>query len=107
MEILKYTEKHREFRIRLRDFLAKEVKPHANQWEKAGIVPKTVWQKMGRAGFLCTEVSPDFGGIGGDFLYSVIVTEEISRTRQNGLVAPLHSDIVVPYITAYASAELK
>ncbi len=107
MEILKYTEEHQDFRKRLRDFLAKEVTPHADQWEKDGIVPKAAWQKMGRAGFLCTEVSPDYGGRGGDFLYSVIVTEEISRTHQNGLVAPLHSDIVVPYITAYASAELK
>ena len=104
MEILKYTDDHQRFRKRLRDFLAKEVTPHADQWEKDGIVPKTAWQKMGRAGFLCTEVSPDYGGIGGDFRYSVIVTEEISRTYQNGLVAPLHSDIVVPYITAYASA---
>ena len=107
MEILKYTEAHQDFRKRLRDFLAREVTPHSDQWEKDGIVPKTAWQKMGRAGFLCTEVSPDYGGIGGDFLYSVIVTEEISRTYQNGLVAPLHSDIVVPYITAYASPELK
>ena len=107
MEILQYTEDHREFRLRLRRFLEKEVTPYADEWEKDGIVPKTAWKKMGRAGFLCTEVSPDYGGLGGDFLYSVIVTEEISRTSQNGLVAPLHSDIVVPYITAYASDTLK
>lgn len=107
MEILQYTEDHREFRQRLRRFLEKEVTPHADEWEKAGIVPKTAWEKMGQAGFLCTEVSADYGGLGGDFLYSVMVTEEISRTSQNGLVAPLHSDIVVPYITSYASDALK
>lgn len=107
MEILKYTEDHRNFRKRLRGFLAKEVTPHANQWEKDGIVPKSAWKKMGQAGFLCTEVSPAYGGIGGDFLYSVIVTEEISRTYQNGLVASLHSDIVVPYITAFGSDKSK
>ncbi len=107
MEILNYTEDHLQFRKRLRDFLAKEVTPYADQWEKDGIVPKTAWQKMGQAGFLCTEVAPEYGGIGGDFLHSVVVVEEISRTHQNGLVAPIHSDIVVPYITAYASAELK
>ena len=107
MEILQYTEDHREFRQRLRGFLEKEVTPYADEWEKAGMVPKTAWKKMGQAGFLCTEVSSDYGGLGGDFLYSVIVTEEISRTSQNGLVAPLHSDIVVPYITAYASDALK
>ena len=107
MEILRYTQEHQNFRKRLRDFFAKEVTPHADQWEKDGIVPKTAWKKMGQAGFLCTEVAPDYGGLGGDFLYSVIVTEESSRTYQNGLVASLHSDIVVPYITAFASDEIK
>jgi acyl-CoA dehydrogenase len=107
MEILKYTEAQLDFRKRLRDFLEREVAPHADEWEQAGIVPKTAWEKMGRGGFLCTEVSPDYGGLGGDFLYSVIVIEEISRTGQNGLIASLHSDIVVPYITSYASDALK
>jgi acyl-CoA dehydrogenase len=107
MEILTYTDEHVDFRQRLRDFLAKEVTPHANEWEQTGIVPKSAWKKMGRAGFLCTEVSSAYGGLGGDFLYSVIVTEEISRTGQNGLIASLHSDIVVPYITAFGSDDLK
>jgi len=107
MEILKYTEYHQNFRERLRRFLAKEVTPHANQWEKDGIVPKGAWKKMGQAGFLCMDVASEYGGPGGNFLYAVIVTEEISRTYQNGLVASLHSDVVVPYISAYASDDLK
>ena len=107
MEILKYTDAHNNFRERLRRFLEKEVTPHAGQWEKDGIVPKEAWKKMGQAGFLCTEVASEYGGPGGDFLYAVIVTEEISRTYQNGLVASLHSDIVVPYISAYASDDIK
>ena len=107
MEILEYTEDHHKFRQRLRLFFEKEVTPYADEWEKAGIVPKTAWEKMGRAGFLCTEVSSDYGGLGGDFLYSVIIIEELTRTGQNGLIAPLHSDIVVPYITSYASDALK
>jgi len=107
MEILKYIDAHYDFRKRLRDFLAKEVTPYADEWEKAGVVPKSAWKKMGQAGFLCTDVSSAYGGLGGDFLYSVIVTEEISRTGQNGLVASLHSDIVVPYITAFGSGDIK
>jgi acyl-CoA dehydrogenase len=61
MEILEYTEDHRNFRERLRRFLGKEVTPYVNEWEKDGIVPKTVWEKMGRAGFLSTAVPPDYG----------------------------------------------
>ncbi len=107
MEILQYTEEHQAFRKQLRAFLAQEVIPYAAQWEADGLVPKSLWRKMGRAGFLCMDVSPQHGGKGGDFLYSVIVTEEISRTYITGVAAALHSDIVVPYIDAFASEELK
>ena len=107
MEILKYTEEHKIFREAVRDFLEKEVTPHADEWEEAGIVPKSVWKKMGQQGFLCMDVSNEYGGAGSDFLYSVILMEELAKTHQTGLSAPLHSDIVVPYITSYGSEELK
>lgn len=107
MDIIEYKEEHRIFRESVRRFLEKEVTPHINEWEEAGIVPKSIWKKMGEQGFLCMNVPEQYGGVGGDFLYSVIVTEELGRTGFTGLVTPLHSDIVVPYITAYASEELK
>ncbi|MDQ1239881.1 MAG: acyl-CoA dehydrogenase, partial [Thermodesulfobacteriota bacterium] len=49
----------------------------------------------------------EYGGMGADFLYSVIMSEELIRTSHAGLAAPLHSDVVVPYITAYGSEEQK
>jgi len=107
MEILNYTEEHKIFRQSLRRFLEKEVIPYVEEWEEAGIVPKSAWKKMGENGFLCMSVPEEYGGLGADFLYSVIVTEELARTNHSGLVAPLHSDVVVPYITSYASEELK
>ena len=81
--------------------------PNVDQWEKDGIEPKSIWRKMGQSGFLCTDVPPAYGGMGGDFLYSVIVTEELSHTFHTGLAAALHSDIVVPYISAFGSETLK
>lgn len=107
MDLLEYTEDHIRFRKRLRAFLEKEVIPFVDQWEKKGIVPKDIWRKMGQAGFLCTDVSPKYGGLGGDFLYSVIVSEELVRTNHTGLIANLHSDVVVPYIVSYGSEEIK
>lgn len=107
MEIIKYSEEHNIFRDSLKKFLEKEVVPHIEEWEEAGIVPKSVWKKMGEQGFLCTSVPEAYGGLGADFLYSVIITEETTRSGFSGLTAALHSDIVVPYITAYASEEQK
>ena len=56
---------------------------------------------------MCTAVSPQYGGLGGDFLYSVIALEEMTRTNQYGLDAFLHSDIVVPYIDSFGSPKQK
>jgi alkylation response protein AidB-like acyl-CoA dehydrogenase len=107
MDILKYTDEHKEFRKRLRGFIEKEVKPHVEEWEKNKIVPKSAWRKMGENGFLCMSVSPEYGGIGGDFLYSVIVAEEMAKTNQTGLITMLHTDVVVPYIDTFGSEEIK
>ena len=107
MNILQYTAEHDAFRSQLREFLAREATPYADQWEKDRIVPRELWRKMGQAGFLCMNVPPEYGGAGRDFLYSVIVTEELSHTGITGIAAALHSDIVVPYISAFGTEEQK
>jgi acyl-CoA dehydrogenase len=107
MEILTYTEEHRIFRNSARKFFEKEVTPYVDEWEEAGIVPRSIWKKMGDQGFLCMQVPEAYGGLGVDFLYSVILMEELGHTNHFGLAAFLHSDIVVPYVTSFASEELK
>jgi acyl-CoA dehydrogenase len=107
MDILHYTPEHIRFRQKLQIFCRNEIIPYIDQWEKSGLVPREVWRKMGRAGFLCTAISPEYGGLGGDFLYSIIALEEMTRTNQYGLDAFLHSDIVVPYIDSFGSDEQK
>ncbi|MCG6909282.1 MAG: acyl-CoA dehydrogenase family protein [Deltaproteobacteria bacterium] len=107
MNILNYTEDHHRFRKTLAEFLQKELVPQRDQWEEAHIVPKEAWKKMGAAGFLGTSVPEAYGGPGLDFLYSVIVSEELGKADLNGLAAGLHSDIVVPYIVSFGSEEQK
>jgi acyl-CoA dehydrogenase len=107
MEIIKYTEEHNIFRQALRKFFEKEVSPYVDQWEEDGIVPRSIWKRMGDQGFLCMGVPEEYGGLGADFLYSVIMAEELVQTRHSGLAAPLHSDVVVPYIVSFGSEEIK
>lgn len=103
MDPLIYTADHHEFRRSLKEFCKTAVMPFIDRWETDHKVPKEVWRKMGQAGFLCTAVPKRYGGRQGDFLYSVIALEEVSRTNHYGLDAFLHSDIVVPYIDAYGN----
>ncbi|OGR25643.1 MAG: acyl-CoA dehydrogenase [Desulfobacterales bacterium RIFOXYA12_FULL_46_15] len=103
MNILKYSEKHSAFREKFRAFVKKEILPNAEKWEQDHMVPKQAWKKMGQEGFLCPCVQPEYGGPGLDFLYTVIIIEEMARTRQTGLISYLHSDIIVPYIESFGS----
>jgi alkylation response protein AidB-like acyl-CoA dehydrogenase len=107
MGILNYTAEHNSFRTRLKEYVAREILPQATQWEKEKIVPKAAWRKMGQAGFLGTAVAKDYGGPGLDFLYSVIVSEEMMAAGQTGLAAGLHSDIIVPYIESFGTEAIK
>ncbi|MBI5905648.1 MAG: acyl-CoA dehydrogenase family protein [Deltaproteobacteria bacterium] len=102
-----YREEHAIFRDAFRRFIGQEVAPHVGDWERNGIVPRDAWRKMGAAGFLCPWLPEEYGGSGADFLYSVIITEELSRAGGIGFMAPLHSDIVAPYIHHLGTEEQK
>ena len=102
-----YTAEHEMFRDTARRFFEKEVKPFHAQWEEDGIVPKELWRKAGAQGLLCMSVPEEYGGVGGDFLYSAIAIEEQGRIGASGPGFSLHTDITTPYFMAYASEEQK
>lgn len=102
-----FTSDHETFRDTVRRFLENEAVPHHEQWEKTGQVPAELWRKAGEQGFLCPMVAEEYGGIGADFLYSVVVSEEVSRLGLTGIGWGLHTDIVAPYIEHYGSEEQK
>ena len=103
-----FTEEHEMFRKSLRKMLDKEAYPYFEEWEQKRDIPRLFWQKLGENGFLCPMVSEEYGGLGLDFGYSMILTEELERVGA-GLASgiSLHSDIVTPYIEAYGTEEQK
>jgi acyl-CoA dehydrogenase len=102
-----YAEEHELFRDQVRRFIAEEITPNHAQWEKDGIVPRSLWRKAGAAGFLCTEVPEEYGGGGGDFLFGAVMIEEMARAGATGPTFYLHSDIVTPYLLHYGTEEQK
>ncbi|MFB3925142.1 MAG: acyl-CoA dehydrogenase family protein [Syntrophales bacterium] len=107
MGVTLFKEEHDIFRASFKKFLAKEVTPFLEEWEDAGIVPRQIWKKMGANGFLCPWLDEKYGGSGVGFEYSVIINEELSYIGANGLIAGLHSDIIVPYIHSFGNEEQK
>ncbi|MER6401016.1 acyl-CoA dehydrogenase family protein [Kitasatospora sp. NPDC001603] len=103
-----YTEEHEDFRATVRSFLAKEVLPHYDRWERAGIVDRSAWLAAGRQGLLGLAVPEEYGGGGAaDFRYAAVLAEEFARAGASGLALGLHNDIIGPYLTSLATDEQK
>ncbi|MFA1710117.1 acyl-CoA dehydrogenase family protein [Peribacillus frigoritolerans] len=102
-----YNEEHEMFRTSLRKFLEKEAIPYFEQWEENHLVPKEFYKKMGEQGILCPQVDPAYGGLGLDFGFNLILSEELSRVGGGCGGANLHSSIVVPYLERYGTEEQK
>ena len=102
-----FRDEHDLFRQSFRQFLDREVVPNQPRWNEAGMVDRSAWRKAGASGFLCPWLDEEQGGPGGDFLHSVIIMEEMARVYESGFAVSLHSDIVVPYIHTFGSAEQK
>jgi alkylation response protein AidB-like acyl-CoA dehydrogenase len=104
-----FTPEHESFRDVVRRFIKDEISPHHYQWEHEGGFPKDLWLKAGELGMLCCNVPPEYGGVGADWLYNVIVTEELWREGASGPGSAwmVHSDVVGPYLMRSGNEELK
>lgn len=100
-------EEHRIFRQSLKKFLQKEAIPNFDEWERQKKVPREFWLKMGEQGFLCPWVDESYGGLNADFVYSVIINEELEKVGTGLGGIGLHNDIVIPYIHTYGTDEQK
>lgn len=98
---------HEMFRDQVRRFVETEIVPHHDQWERDGRVSRDAWLKAGEAGLLCAAMPEEYGGAGADFLFSMVVLEELARVGAMGPGFSLHSDIVAPYLLQYGSEAVK
>ena len=102
-----FNEDHEMFRDQVRRFVEAEITPNHAQWEKDGRVSREAWLKAGENRLLCAAMPEEYGGAGADFLFSMVVMEELSRAGAMGPGFSLHSDIVAPYILHYGSEAQK
>jgi alkylation response protein AidB-like acyl-CoA dehydrogenase len=103
-----FDDEHDLFRASVRRFIAAEVAPHNEQWERDGVVDRTMFTGAGAHGFLGMAVPEAFGGGGvDDFRYNLVIGEEVQQAGVNaaGLGWTLHNDICLPYFLSLCTAE--
>lgn len=102
-----FSEDHEMFRRTVQRFIADEIAPNHAQWENDGVVPREIWRKAGEAGMLCCTVPEQYGGIGADYLFDVVVFEEMARSGFTGPGFMIHCDLVATYIKSFGTEAQK
>lgn len=109
MNIHYFTEEHELFRQSFRAFLEKEAMPYIDQWEEDRRIPRDIWKKMGKMGFLGLSYPEAYGGSGLDFFYDVVFNEELGRINSGGFIITQQVTQYMsgPYILKFGSEVLK
>ncbi len=104
-----FTEEHELFRQSIRAFLDKEVRPHIEQWEADGEIPRDIYKRFGEMGFMGVTYPEKYGGMGLDVFYAVIYTEEMTRMNSSGFGTSIgaHAGLALAHMEAEGTEEQK
>ena len=107
---MQFSQEHEELRRTWRTLIEREINPHMDEWEKAGIFPAhEVFKKLGDAGLLGVGKPTEFGGAGLDFSYTMISAEELGHC--NGGSVPMAVGVqmamATPALSQFGSDELR
>jgi acyl-CoA dehydrogenase len=97
------------FRDNFKRFMNEHVAPYYAQWEREGLMPRSIWSQLGENGYLCVDLPEQYGGYGVPTEYSLMLVEESSRAGFAALSTGIscHSEIAAPYILHIATEEQK
>jgi acyl-CoA dehydrogenase len=81
-------------------FVANEVTPFGESWEKSGMVPREVLKKMGSLGMLSLRVPEQYGGLGMGPLASATFAEALGSSTFAGfdVTVLVHTDMSGPHL---------
>ena len=104
-----FTVEHEELRQSIRKFVETELAPHAEEWEAEAYFADWVFPRMGELGYLGLHYPVEYGGQGGDYFASVVLSEEMARSRCGGLgmAVGVQTDMATPPVLKFGTEEQK
>ncbi len=107
---MKFTPEHEQIADTVRKFVAKEINPFIAEWEAAQEFPShPVFKKMGDLGLLGLKYPTEFGGMGLDFSYSMVMAEALGECNAGGvpMAIGVQTDMCTPALARFGSDELR
>lgn len=107
---MQLTEEHRKIFTSVQQFIANEINPHVDEWEKAGRFPAhELFKKMGDLGFLGITKPTEYGGLGLDWSYNLMYAEAMGEVACGAIpmATGVQTDMSTPALAEHGSDELR
>jgi citronellyl-CoA dehydrogenase len=107
---MQFTLEHDEIRRTVQQVVENEINPYVDEWEKEGIFPAhDLFKKLGSLGLLGICKPHEYGGMGLDYSYNLVATEEFGAAKSGGvpMAIGVQTDMATPALARFGSEELK
>jgi citronellyl-CoA dehydrogenase len=107
---MRFTEEHDAIRQAVAQFVDNELNPCTDEWEQAGIFPAhEVFKQLGELGFLGICKPVEYGGMGLDYSYQIVFSEELGRVRSGGvsMAIGVQTDMATPALAKFGGDWLR
>ncbi len=107
---MEFTTEHVELGRSIERFIASEINPYVEDWEKAGLFPAhELFKKMGDMGFLGIHKPVEYGGMGLDYSYGIVMAEALGTADCMGVPLSIgcQTDMATPALARYGSDALR
>jgi alkylation response protein AidB-like acyl-CoA dehydrogenase len=102
------SENQRMVRSMVKDFAARNIRPHVMEWDEAQIFPVEVFKKLGELGLMGVLVPEVYGGSGFGYQEYVDVLVEVSKVCGSiGLSVAAHNSLCSAHILNFGNDEQK
>jgi len=105
-----FTTEHENLRRTVAKFVETEINPHIDAWEAAEEFPShELFKKLGDLGLLGIKYDTEYGGLGLDFSYSMVMAEELGLSHAGGvsMAIGVHTDMCTPALNRFGSDHVK
>ncbi len=107
---MQLTHDHEQIRDTLKRYIDEHINPHVDEWEEAEIFPAhQVFKDLGNLGLLGLTKPVEYGGMGLDYSYSMVMAETLGLIRCGGvpMAIGVQTDMYTPSLARFGSDELK
>jgi len=107
---MQLTQEHDDFRRVVGEVVEKEINPFVDEWERAGTFPAhELFPKLGQVGIFGIEYDPQYGGLGLDHSYTLVMAEALGQVSCAGIPMAImvQAAMATPALAKHGSHELK